>query len=80
MLQPILEMNVRKPFNGADRKLFFLSLFSGFCGVIMMIGVIVAVYSSTYTNALIVTCFDIVIFIFTSLFYRLHVAIYLGKV
>jgi hypothetical protein len=81
MLQPILEMNMQnKPQFGSDKILFFFSVFSGFCAVILMIGVIVSIYSSTFTNGIIITCFDIILFILTSLFYRLHVGIYLGKI
>jgi hypothetical protein len=79
MLQPVL--TIWKQFNGiiADKWMFFWAVFFGFSGVVLMIGVIISLYSDKFVLSIILTCIDCAVFIFTSLLYRLHVGVYIGK-
>lgn len=79
MLQPVLSS--RQHFNDviADKWMFFWSVFFGFAGVVLMIGVIASLFKETYVLSIILTCVTCVIFILCTLFYRLHVGVYIGK-
>jgi len=80
MLQPVLSSR-QQHYNDviADKWMFFWSAFFGFAGVILMIGVIVTLFKETFVLSIILTCVNCVIFILCTLFYRLHVGIYIGK-
>jgi hypothetical protein len=80
MLQPVLSSR-QQHFNDvvADKWMFFLSVFFGFAGVLLMIGVIIALFEGTFVLSIILTCVNCVIFILCTLFYRLHVGIYIAK-
>jgi len=80
MLQPIL--TIWQNFAGvvADKLMFFWSIFFVFLGVLLMIGVIIALSNDRFVLSIILTCVDCVIFIMCTLFYRLHVGIYIAKI
>lgn len=80
MLQPVL--TIWREFSGiiADKWMFFWSVFFGFAGVLLMIGVVISLFKNSYVLSIILTCVDCFIFILCSVFYRLHVGVYISKV
>lgn len=77
MLQPIIGLWRQLYGQPIDKWMFFLSAAFAFFAVILMVVAVMILSAGNYSLGIGMTCLDIILYIFSLIFYRLHVSAYI---